>query len=90
VYAPGNAPARIIHQVMDPLESTARCRPGAKPESTTAVRRELRTRLRAAGLGNWTIRVAGLPDSRSDPCYVTGGFSWRQRVIYINSVGIGP
>ena len=89
VYAPGNGPARIIQQVMDPLESTARCRAGSKPESTAAIRRELRTRLRTAGYGNWTVTVAGLPDSRSTPCYVLGGFSADRRVIYINSVGIG-
>lgn len=87
MYAPGNGPARIIQQVMDPLYSTARCRAGSKPESTAAVSRELRTRLRAAGYGHWTVAVVGLPGSKSDPCYVTGGFSFSQRVVDINSVG---
>jgi hypothetical protein len=89
VYARRNGPARIIQQVMDPLESTARCRAGSKPESTAAVIRELRTRLRTAGYGNWTVAVVGLPDSRSNPCYVTGGFSFSQRVVDINSIAWG-
>jgi hypothetical protein len=88
VYAPGNGPARVIRQVMDPLYSATRCRVGSKPESTAGVSRELRARLRTAGYGNWTVTVVGLPDSRSAPCYVTGGFSGNQPVIDINSVGI--
>jgi hypothetical protein len=89
MYAPGNGPAEVIQRVMDPLYSVTRCRPGGKPESTAAIIRELRTRLRQAGYGNWTVAVAGLPDSRSYPCYVSGGFSVNPRVVYINSIGIG-
>jgi hypothetical protein len=86
VYAPGNGPAEIIERVMDPLYSPARCRPGNKPESTAAISHELRTRLRQAGYGNWTVAVEGLPDSRSYPCYVTGGFTASKHVVYINSL----
>ena len=89
VYAPGNGPAQIIQRVMDPLYSAGRCRAGRTPESTAAVVRELRARLRAAGYGNWTVTVVGLPTSVATPCYVSGGFTASRRVVDINSVGVG-
>jgi hypothetical protein len=67
--------------------SHARCRTGNVPESTSAVVRRLITALRKAGYPGWRVQVLGPPDSRFDPCYVSGGFSAAKRTVYLNNVG---
>ena len=87
LYARGNAVARIVQQVMTPLWSQLRCRSGSKPESATAIRRELLGRLSAAGFKGWKVVVSGEPASKFAPCYVSGGLSMTTRRVDINSVG---
>jgi hypothetical protein len=86
VYPPGNDPGRIVEQAMAPLYSQLRCRPGSKPESAAAIRRELLGRLLAAGFKGWKVMVVGEPASKLTPCYVLGGLQLN-RTVDINSLG---
>jgi hypothetical protein len=90
VYPRSNEVARIVEQVMAPLYTKLRCRPGSKLESAAAIRSELLTRLRAAGVEGWKVVVEGLPADKFAPCYVSGGLQMGVRIVDINSVGYQP
>jgi hypothetical protein len=90
VYPRSNEVAQIVEQVMAPLYSQRRCRPGSKLESAAAIRSELLTRLLAAGFKGWKVVVEGLPADNFAPCYVSGGLQTGVRIVDINSVGYGP
>jgi hypothetical protein len=87
VYPRSNEVARIVDQVMAPLYSHLRCRPGSKPESAAAIRSELLTRLLAVGVKGWKVVVYGEPASKFYPCYVSGGLQMGARIVDINSIG---
>jgi hypothetical protein len=88
-YPRSNEVARIVEQVMAPLWSQRRCRPGSKPESAAAIRSELLTRLHAAGISGWKVVVESPPTSKIVPCYVSAGPEMGVRVVPLNNVAWG-
>jgi hypothetical protein len=89
VYPRSNKVARIVEQVMTPLYTKLRCKMGSKPEPAAPIRRELLTRLRAAGIKGWKVVVEGPPASKSAPCYVSAGPQMGVRIVPLNNEGYG-